>query len=51
MPTERAENVKPFIVMDILARAGELEKAGESVIHFEVGEPDFDTPESVKEAA
>ncbi len=37
--------------MDVLERAQEMERAGESVIHLEIGEPDFDTPEAVKAAA
>ncbi len=37
--------------MDILAKAQQLESQGHDVIHLEVGEPDFDTPESVKAAA
>jgi (5-formylfuran-3-yl)methyl phosphate transaminase len=48
---KRVEDLKSFIVMDVLERAQEMERAGESVIHLEVGEPDFDTPEAVKEAA
>jgi len=40
-----------FIVMDVLERANEMERAGDHVIHLEVGEPDFDTPPCVKEAA
>jgi len=47
----RVQDIKPFIVMDVLERAQELERAGESVIHLEVGEPDFHTPEAIKEAA
>jgi len=35
----------------VLARAKELEKAGRSVIHLEIGEPDFDTPAHVVQAA
>jgi aspartate/methionine/tyrosine aminotransferase len=35
----------------VLARAKELEKAGRSVIHLEIGEPDFDTPSHVVQAA
>jgi len=34
----------------VLARARELEAQGRSIIHLEIGEPDFDTPEHVKEA-
>lgn len=37
--------------MDVLERAQAMERAGESVIHLEVGEPDFDTPEAIKQAA
>ena len=40
-----------FIVMDVLERAQEMERAGESIIHLEVGEPDFNTPQAVKDAA
>ncbi len=35
---------------EVLARARELERAGKSVVHLEIGEPDFDTPEHIKEA-
>ncbi len=51
MISKRAEQVTSFLVMDVMARAKELEKAGEHVIHLEVGEPDFDTPEVIREAA
>ena len=51
MISKKAREVKSFIVMDVMARAEELERAGERVIHLEVGEPDFDTPRSVREAA
>jgi aspartate/methionine/tyrosine aminotransferase len=37
--------------MEILEKAHELEALGKSIVHLEVGEPDFDTPEAVKEAA
>jgi aspartate aminotransferase len=36
---------------EVLARAKKLEAAGRSIIHLEIGEPDFDTPEHIKEAA
>ncbi len=49
--TERARNIPSFIVMDVLDRAHELEREGRNVIHLEVGEPDFPTPECVCEAA
>ncbi len=49
--SHRAQEITPFLVMDILERAKELERQGEHVIHLEIGEPDFDTPQVVKEAA
>ena len=51
MISRKASEVKPFIVMDVMARAEELERAGESMVHLEVGEPDFDTPAVIKQAA
>ncbi|WP_406677403.1 pyridoxal phosphate-dependent aminotransferase [Moorella sp. ACPs] len=47
----RAREMPPFIVMDILEKAKEMEARGENIIHLEIGEPDFDTPEPIKEAA
>jgi aspartate/methionine/tyrosine aminotransferase len=46
----RAKEMKSFLVMDVLERAQEMERRGRRVIHLEVGEPDFDTPEPIKEA-
>jgi len=43
--------IEPFHVMELLARARELEAQGRSVIHMEIGEPDFPTPEPVCRAA
>jgi len=51
MITRRAEEITPFIVMDVLERARDLEHDGVHIVHLEVGEPDFATPECVKEAA
>jgi len=50
MIAKRAREMKPFYVMEILERAQELEREGNDVVHLEVGEPDFDTPEPIKEA-
>ncbi|HKX17795.1 MAG TPA: pyridoxal phosphate-dependent aminotransferase [bacterium] len=36
---------------EVLARARALEAQGRSVIHLEIGEPDFDTPDHIKDAA
>ena len=44
------DKIVPFYVMDLLARAKELEARGRSVIHMEVGEPDFKTAGPVVEA-
>ena len=49
--SRRAREITPFLVMDILERAQELERQGAPVIHLEVGQPDWDTPQVVKEAA
>ncbi len=34
----------------VLAKAREMERQGKSVVHFEIGEPDFNTPENIKQA-
>jgi (5-formylfuran-3-yl)methyl phosphate transaminase len=49
--SSRAENIRPFIVMDVLERAAELERQGKHIIHLEVGEPDFNVPEVISAAA
>ncbi|MEM3581238.1 MAG: pyridoxal phosphate-dependent aminotransferase [Candidatus Bathyarchaeia archaeon] len=36
---------------EVLVRAKALEKQGREIIHLEIGEPDFDTPQNIKEAA
>jgi len=51
MISKRIQEMTSFIVMDVLERAQELEREGTRIIHLEVGEPDFDTPACVKEAA
>lgn len=43
-------DIKPFIVMDVLERAIGLERDGRSIIHLEIGEPDFRTPERIVES-
>jgi len=50
MISKKAQDIPPFIVMDVLEKAQELERMGEHIIHLEVGEPDFDTPECINEA-
>ncbi len=51
MISRKVVGVKSFMVMDVMARAEQLEHEGKDIIHLEVGEPDFETPEVVREAA
>ena len=51
MISNRTKEMTPFIVMDVLERAHEMERRGVHIVHLEVGEPDFDTPKCIKEAA
>ncbi len=48
--SRRAEEIPPFLVMDVLERAMEIARSGDDVIHLEVGEPDFDTPPNIIQA-
>ena len=48
--TKRAQEIPPFIVMDVLEKAHELERQGRHIIHLEIGEPDFPTPGCICEA-
>lgn len=50
MISERAKNITPFIVMEVLERASTMEKEGKKIIHLEVGEPDFNVPACVLRA-
>lgn len=47
----RVDDIAPFHVMELLARAKELEAAGRDIVHMEVGEPDFPTPAPIVAAA
>jgi aspartate/methionine/tyrosine aminotransferase len=49
--TDHLAGITPFIVMDVLERALALEREGRSIIHLEVGEPDFPTPDRIARAA
>jgi aspartate/methionine/tyrosine aminotransferase len=51
MVSKRTRQMTSFIVMDVLERAHEMERKGIHIIHLEVGEPDFDAPQCVREAA
>jgi len=43
----RMEAITPFYVMELLSRAKQLEAEGRDIIHMEIGEPEFATPESI----
>lgn len=49
--SSRTEQISSFIVMDVLERAQQLEREGRSIVHLEIGEPDFPTPECICEGA
>mgnify|MGYP001302816089 CR=1 FL=1 len=49
--SRRLDDIQPFHVMELLRRARELEAQGRDIIHMEVGEPDFATPQPVIDAA
>lgn len=47
----RLKEIYPFIAMEVLEKAKQMELAGEKIIHFEVGEPAGETPAAIKAAA
>ena len=47
----RMENLSPSVTMAITALARELKAQGKDILSFSAGEPDFDTPEVIKQAA
>ena len=51
MVAQRAANIKPSPTLAVTAKAAELKAAGRDIIALSAGEPDFDTPEHIKEAA
>lgn len=50
-PAARLAKIAPFHVVELLTRARQLEAEGRDIIHMEVGEPDFPTPEPISRAA
>jgi len=44
---DRTAHIAPFHVMELVARAQQLEAEGRDIVHMEVGEPDFPTPEPI----
>lgn len=47
---DRMNSLAPSGIRKVNEKALELERQGESVLHFEIGRPDFDTPEYIKAA-
>ena len=47
---ERMTRIAPFHVMELLGRARALQAAGRDIVHMEVGEPNFSTPDPIIEA-
>ncbi len=51
MLSERVLNINPSMTLVISAKAKELKASGIPVLDFSAGEPDFDTPQAIKQAA
>jgi aspartate aminotransferase len=49
--SQRVQRIKPSPTLAVSARAEELQRQGMPIINLSVGEPDFDTPAHIKEAA
>jgi len=49
--SERTKGIKPSITLALAAKAAAMRAQGIGVINFATGEPDFDTPDRIKEAA
>jgi len=45
--SKKAQQVKPFLAMEVMERAKELEAEGRDVIYLCIGEPDFTTPPAI----
>ena len=48
---DRMKTLGTETAFEVLARAKALEKQGKDIVHLEIGEPDFDTPKNIKDAA
>ena len=48
---ERMKSLGTETAFEVLAKARALEKQGKDIVHLEIGEPDFDTPRNIKDAA
>lgn len=48
--SERSQQIEPSATLSITSRANELQKEGVDVVNFGAGEPDFPTPDNIKQA-
>lgn len=48
---KRMERLGTETAFEVLARAKQLEREGKNIVHLEIGQPDFDTPQHIKDAA
>ena len=48
---KRMESLPFSEIRAVMEKATKMQQAGENVIHLEIGRPDFDTPEKIKESA
>ena len=46
-----AEGLEGQKMFQVLAKTQELERRGKHIIHFEIGDPDFDSPQNIKNSA
>jgi aspartate/methionine/tyrosine aminotransferase len=51
MIAHRAQEIEPFLAVEVFQRAQALAEKGIDVVHLEFGEPDFETPPVIREAA
>lgn len=49
--SERVKSIQPSATLEVVTKVAKMKENGESIISFGAGEPDFDTPDYVKEAA
>jgi len=49
--SRRSELIEPFLAVEMSERAGSLERAGADIVHLEFGEPDFEAPAVIRDAA
>ena len=48
---ERMDGLGTETAFEVLAKAKALERQGREIVHLEIGEPDFDTPKNIRDAA